>query len=364
MANVSFYYGTKANYNSLETKSDDTLYFITDTLQLYKGTEEYTKSMQFVSQLPANGQAQQGVLYILASDFSAYRFTGSSYQKLFLGYVTEIPSVSPTNDNVPTTKAVADYVTSKIAAITGTAEGWVESVTYSNGVLTVVNSSAGHETTLSGVAHDATYDAQNQKLTIPMFGQDALEINFSRLSAVSGGVYNPDTQNIELTLANGNVVEIPVGSLVDIYTGLGTLTTTTSVNENNQISVSVKVSATANNAITIESDGLYVPLPDAYTKAQTDQLFSTVNAVINAHVNDSNIHVTTTEKATWDAKISSAQLVAAKTEAVQTAAADATTKAEQALADAKTYTDNQLNTAISRIQIIENAVAWNSIPSS
>lgn len=363
MANVSFYYGTKANYNQLQTKSADTLYFITDTLQLYKGVDEYTKQMEFVSQLPINGAARQGILYILSSDFSAYRFTGSAYQKLFLGYVTAIPDVQPTDDNVPTTKAVADYVNAKIAEVTGVTDGYVENVSYSNGNLTVVKNGSGTTTQLTGVAHNCTYDAQTQTLTIPMFGSDqALTINFSQLSAISGGQYNSETKEIELTLGNGNTVNIPVGSLIDIYTGLATSTATTTVSQDNKISVQVKVQATANNAITVEEDGIYVPIPDAYTKAQIDGLLSTVNQVINAHINDTNVHVTTTEKATWDAKISSAQLAAAKTEAIQTAAADATEKSSQALADAKTYADGLHGSMGARVSVVERAVVWNTIP--
>lgn len=44
MANVNFGYGTKANYDKLTTKDANTLYFITDTRQIFKGTDEYTKS--------------------------------------------------------------------------------------------------------------------------------------------------------------------------------------------------------------------------------------------------------------------------------------------------------------------------------
>jgi len=75
MAKVNFFYGNIANYNSLQTKSDDTLYFITDTLQLFKGTEEYTKSLQFVTQLPSQN-AKQGVIYLKSDDFSMWRYTG------------------------------------------------------------------------------------------------------------------------------------------------------------------------------------------------------------------------------------------------------------------------------------------------
>lgn len=88
MANVNFYYGTRANFDAIDTKDPNTLYFITDTLQLYKGPDEYTKSATFVTTLPGAGEARQGVIYITAGDLAAYRYTGSSYQKINLGYAT------------------------------------------------------------------------------------------------------------------------------------------------------------------------------------------------------------------------------------------------------------------------------------
>jgi ribosomal protein S11 len=108
---------------------------------------------------------------------------------------------------------------------------------------------------------------------------------------------------------------------------------------------------------------LYVPLPDAYTKAQIDGLFETVNAVINNHVNNTNSHITDVERATWNAKISSDQLIAAKSEAIATAAADAAEKADQTLIDAKTYADGLNSTMINRMTVVERSVVWNTIPS-
>ena len=49
MAQVKFAYGTKARYDALAPKDMDTLYFTTDTLQMFKGTTEYTKSTKMVS---------------------------------------------------------------------------------------------------------------------------------------------------------------------------------------------------------------------------------------------------------------------------------------------------------------------------
>ena len=98
----------------------------------------------------------------------------------------------------------------------------MSNVTYNNGTLTVVKNNGGADTTLSHVAHDVSYDVATQTLTVPMFGDESLSINFAQISSVAGGQYNPETSNIELVLGNGNIVEIPIGSLIDVYTGIAT----------------------------------------------------------------------------------------------------------------------------------------------
>ena len=108
----------KANYDKLTTKDANTLYFITDTRQIFKGTDEYTKSCKLVSALPASGQIQ-GLLYIRMTDYTFHIWNGTEFVQLNRPIVTEIPNADASDDNLPTTKAVADYVNAKIAATEG-----------------------------------------------------------------------------------------------------------------------------------------------------------------------------------------------------------------------------------------------------
>lgn len=151
MAEVKFNYGTKANFEALEAKDNDTLYFLTDTLQIFKGTVEYTKSCKLVSTLPGSGQVQ-GVVYVRTSDFTLHVFNGTSYIQLNKATVTEIPAANASDDNVPTTKAVADYVNAKIEAVENAKGKFVTDVTYNEGVLSVAKGGDPVATTLTGVA--------------------------------------------------------------------------------------------------------------------------------------------------------------------------------------------------------------------
>lgn len=360
MANVNFSYGSKANYDKLTPKDSNTLYFITDTRQIFKGTDEYTKSCKMVSALPASGQIQ-GVIYFRMTDYTTHIWNGTEFIQMNKQTVTQIPANGASDDNLPTTKAVADYVNAKIAAVEGIKGKFVTDVTYNAGTLSVAKGGEPVTTTLTGVVHEPTYDSSTRTIKLPVFGGDELVINLGKDLVVKTGTYNSKTREIELTITTGEVVKIPVGALIDIYVGVATSTAEVSVSSDNKISVNVRVSTKGNNSITIEEDGLYVAVPDAYTKAEADEKIKSVADQLDAHTKDAVKHITADERKAWNAKPTQDELAAAKAEAISAAAADATTKADAALSSAKTYA-NGLNTAMdSRVQVIEGAITWKSI---
>lgn len=360
MANVNFKYGAYADYQKLAVKDSNTLYFTTDTLQIFKGATEYTKSVKMVSALPESGQVQ-GVVYLRTNDFTLHTYNGTEYVQLTKGAVTTIPASGATDTTVPTTKAVADYVDNKIAGVVGGKGVFVTDVTYADGKISVAKGDEPVETELTGLVHAPTYDAETRTIKLPVFGGDELSINLGKDLVVTSGKYDTKTKEIQLTITSGDVIKIPVGSLIDIYTGIATSSAEVTVNDQNQISVNVKVSAKANNSIVLETDGLYVAVPDAYTKAQADEKVKVVSDALDAHKADTVAHVTADERKTWNAKVSTDQLATAKSEAISAAATDATTKADAARDAAKTYADS-LNTAMDgRVKAVEAAVAWQTI---
>lgn len=357
MAEVKFSYGTRANYLAMSPKDNDTLYFLTDTLQFYKGTQEYSKSCKMVDSLPETGQVQ-GIIYVRMTDYTFHIFNGVEFVQLNRPVVTKIPDSGATNDDLPTTKAVSDYVNAKIAAVEGKEGLFVTDVTYEDGVLSVAKNGAAVPTTLTGVVHAPTYDAETRTIRMPVFGGDELTITLGKDLVVKSGIYNTETHEIELTITTGEVIKIPVGALIDIYIGVVTPTAEVTVSDDNKISVKVRVSAKADNSIVVEEDGLYVAVPDAYTKAEADTKLKAVNDTLTDHMADTVSHITAAERATWNAKATVAQVTSARDEAISTAAADATTKANAALEAAKTHA-NDLNTAMNtRVKVVENSITW------
>lgn len=358
MAEVKFSYGTKARYDAL-TKDSNTLYFTTDTLQLFKGDKEYTKSTKLVSALPTSGQIQ-GVIYFRMTDYTMHVWNGTEFVQLNKTTVTQIPASNATDNDVPTTKAVADYVNAKIEAVEGIKGKFVTDVTYKDGVISVAKGDTPVSTTLTGVVHAPTYDAETRTIKMPVFGGDELTISLGKDLVVKSGVYNNKTHEIELTITTGEVIKIPVGSLIDIYVGVATATAEVTVSDDNKISVNVRVSAKANNSIVLEEDGLYVAVPDAYTKAEVDAKLKSNQDALTAHTGDKTIHITAAERKSWNSRVTQNELKNSHDDAVSVAAADATKKANQALSDAKAYTDDKNTAMDARMKIVENSVTWHT----
>lgn len=359
--NVTFKFGAYSAYKALAVKDANTLYFTNDTHQLFKGTVEYTKSAQLVDALPAVESAEQGVIYILKDTKVASIFNGVEFVQINKGVVLAIPTEGATDENLPTTKAVADYVNDKIAGVMGQKGKFVTDVTYAAGKLSVAKGDAAVETTLTGVVHEPTYDAETRTIKLPVYGGDELTINLGKDMVVTSGTYDAKEKTINLTISTGEVVKIPAAALVDVYTGGETATAKVAVSESNVITVDVKVSAAENNILEKKGDGLYVANPDAYTKAETDAAIKKVSDTLAGHESDAVAHITAGERTAWNAKAEVKYVDDAKQAAIDAAAGDATEKADAAREAAKTYADG-LNTAMAdRMSVVEGAIAWQTI---
>lgn len=111
MALVSFKTGTLSQYNAA-TKDANTLYFISDTKQLYKGSVLYTPTVKVVSTDPTSENGEVNTLYVNSSSGRVSFFNGTSVQTVVKAPLAAVGSGSATE--FASTKAVVDYVTSKV----------------------------------------------------------------------------------------------------------------------------------------------------------------------------------------------------------------------------------------------------------
>lgn len=362
---LNFCYGKYANYLALDKRDDDTLYFIEDTEQLFKGNKEYTKGVIVVaSSLPTTGQ-RQGVIYVKKSDLTFWRYTGSAYEQLNKSYATAINSSNAASNNaVPTVKAVVDYLKAKIGEA---GKGiYIQDVSYSEADKSIIvdkgNGVTPSYVPLKGLATTPTWDNTQRILTVPIVGADPLVVNFGRDMFVKKGTYNSKTQSIELTLTNDDVVTVPVGALVNIYTGTSSTTATVTVGSDNKIKATVRVSSKEGNQLQATDNGLYVAPSDRYTNDEIDIKFSNAQSALNTHTSDKDIHITPEEREAWNAKVDTTDLAALKDTVLNSAASTAQTKANKALSDAKAYADGLNKTMGGRVTTLENRLTWKQIP--
>lgn len=272
---LQFAYGTQAEYDALTTYDEGTLYWTTDTLVLYKGDKLYNGGVKQVPSLPVSPAL--GVMYILTTNWSGNIWTGSAWKTITKPAINAITSNS-TNDEVPTAKAVYDFVTNF------THNGIVTNVGYnvSNNALTVEKDSTTTEISISGMVHNATFDAATRKVTMPVVGSTAVEfiIPDDKSTVVTAGKYNSATNEIWFTLAEDKsyddetkLIKIPAADLFQEIQVSNTSTLAMNYDvTNNIINGNVIISNDNDNALQI-SNGLYVNISNKINK---------INSSINA----------------------------------------------------------------------------------
>ena len=325
MSLVKFLTGSAADFQGLDVKDQDTLYFVTDERRIYKGDVPFSGGIyQTVEEFPGTGVVN--TLYVNTATGQVSYWNGTSYQ-------TVVPATGKTisgagsHDQLATTKAVVDYVAAQVADLDVAAlEGRVDTLE------TEMDAAQGNISTIQG-----------QITVINGEGEGSIK------KALSDAKAYTDTEvakkaNVEHTHE--------IADVTDLQTTLD---------------------GKANKATTLAGYGI----TDAYTKGETDSKIA--EAVANAHhlkreiveelpdvgsANEDTIYMVgdgTGEEENQkyeefmlingafekigDSAVDltnyalKTEVEAAKQEAISTAAGDATQKANTAEQNAKTYAD-------------------------
>lgn len=105
--------GLQAAYDKIGEKDASTLYFCTDSGNLYLGATALSGKISFTK--PQTGVV--GTLYVTGG--CAYAWNGTGYVQVSKPAVTAVPDSGANDNNFPTTKAVVDFVTKKLADLNG-----------------------------------------------------------------------------------------------------------------------------------------------------------------------------------------------------------------------------------------------------
>ena len=317
MSLVKFLTGSAADFQGLDVKDQDTLYFVTDERRIYKGDVPFSGGIyQTVEEFPGTGVVN--TLYVNTATGQVSYWNGTGYQ-------TVVPATGKTisgagsHDQLATTKAVVDYVAAQVADLDVAAlEGRVD--------------------TLEGEMDTV----QGQITTINGEGEGSIK------KALSDAKAYTDTEVAKKADAEHTH---EIADVTDLQTTLD---------------------GKANKATTLAGYGII----DAYTKGETDSAIAT--AVANAghlkrtivealpdvgEADEHTIYMVGDGEGEGNQKYEEFMLVngafekigdsavdltdyalktevaTAKQEAIQTAAADATSKANTAEQNAKTYAD-------------------------
>ena len=280
MGKVNFKAGTLAQYTTLQQKSADTLYFLTDAKKIMKGDIDVTENIVVVTNFDGSAggvaveNAFEGKFYINVTTFECRIKSGAAWVVMSPGYITDGTNFAQSGNEgkFATIAAIKAYITEQIAGITG-GTAFVKGVTWdstNHALLVDKGGEAPTSVALSGMAYTPTWDAGTLKLTIPVVGGNDVVINFPKDNFVRSGRYEADYPvgdgpAIVLVVNGGSGTEdqeviIPAASLVDVYTGEASNDITVTVGEDHKITATVKIDPAEGNALVSSASGLKVDI--------------------------------------------------------------------------------------------------------
>lgn len=260
---LSWHYVTRAAYDAAETsaKTNDKLFFLSDTHEIYRGTENFTEAVILYSVKPTTPAV--GKLYINETTLEGSIWNGSAWTTV-IKPVTD--TVTSTGTDPVSGKAVASYVADQIAAVTGS-DGLVAGVDYvaaSKSLKVTMADNTDKTVQLTDLAVGLSYDTTTGALTVvDATGKtlgDAVNLDLERF--IESASYDASEHKIILNFNDDtDALEIPVGDLVDTYTAANSDTISLTVT-GNQFKAEAIVAETAGNMLQATESGLYVAATD------------------------------------------------------------------------------------------------------
>ena len=284
-------YGTQAAYNALETKNPNLLYFCSDTGKLYKGDIDFTDNLIVASSKPETPVA--GKIYFLSDTDTVEVYISGAWKVISYPVTTTVDADSD-DMHIASAKAVYDAIVAAVANVTG-GSGVISVVEAGTeaGTLKVTKGDGTSETvSLTGVVTTPTWDATTRKLTIPVVGGDAVEVNIGKdiyIDTTAANGFNKETGNIDIYLNDGSedkeptLISIPASALIDVYTGTTSNGTNVTVGDDNVIKVDLVIDPVEGNALVLTESGLKVDLSayatTTYVDGKIDNVYNTISSL-------------------------------------------------------------------------------------
>ena len=283
-----FMHGVQANYDALQKKDANVLYFCTDTKKIYKGDIDFTDSVIIAAKKPETNIVT-GKLYVLADTGTVEVYAGGAWHVVSYPVATEISAASD-DTHVATAKAVWDAVQ---AAISG--DGVVNAVEASTveGAVKVTTNGKATDVKVHGVVTTPTYDASTRKFTFPVADGNPVVVELGKdifIDKTANNRYEGGNLYIYLNDGTGagdaTELVIPVTGLVTDYFGDDTATIQVDVDASTHKVTARAIlkadSETFTNALKSDDGGLYVDLSAYTTKVYVDGEVKRVESTADA----------------------------------------------------------------------------------
>ena len=236
------------------------MYFLSDTREIYRGSEPFTESVILCTEFPTTGIAINR-LYVNSATLEGKIYDGSSWTTV----IKPIDSTVTVDGTNPVSgKAVAAYVAAEMAKVS-TSANTVSSLTWDSAehLLTVTKGDNSKQNiTFDGLGVDLQYTAADGNLQLVDAKGNTIgsPIKLDLERFVTSGEYNAENKEIVLYFdaEKTESVTIPVAALVDTYTAEGDGKSLLLSVENNVVKGSIKISTADGNMITADENGLYV----------------------------------------------------------------------------------------------------------
>lgn len=237
--NVVFIKCTSAQYAALETKDVNSIYFITDTYDIYVGEDLYTgdsssdtlDQIQFVSTLPEFASAESDVIYIVSdgNDVTIYvkgdtemvQASGSGSIDIadLDNILDKAGSLTEGDDRIPTSGTVKTAIEQAVSELdSAIVDVSAERSQDNSGTVLTFTQKSGTEKTVTIAdlfLSAASYDSESHTLTLSVTGSaNPVQVNLEEL--IPQSVSTSDvamSTNITVTTQVGN---FNVGDVIDI----------------------------------------------------------------------------------------------------------------------------------------------------
>lgn len=352
MALVKFVACTSAGFLGLGTKDKDTLYFVEEERRLYKGDTPYSGGIyKAVESFPETGEVN--TLYINTNTGEVKFYNGTAFVQVVKPFTATVTENDETH--LPTAKAVADYVATKVQIAQGDITKLTERV-------------AANETAVKTTLPQAINTAKSEAIShadnkVKELADGTVATNTGKITALENGKADKAT-----TLAGYGIG--------DAYTK-GQTDSAISAAIAKAPHLKREIVTKLPEASAADANTIYMVGSGEGSETSVYKEYMLINGKFEL-LGDSKVDLTDYATKTYaetkateakNAAIADAEgkIATAKQQAIEAAAADATTKAEkaktEAIAAAGTAADGKIAEAIGALDVTDAAVGGQYVSS-